>query len=1148
MLNSEQLKPILEAKYNRNDWYKILRQNFNVDTLRENPIIKVSVTQNDFGAVAYELGTFDTSNGHVVGIYEVDVPAVKQIYRNKVGLRNLLSNVYKTDVDAALIVFTQGDKWRFSYVSEVTARNSVTGEREKLKTDPKRYTYLFGKDEKAKTAADRFADIQKEDVATGRGITLKSLQDTFNVEKMSKEFFDKYRKHYGAFLTYLIGENEEGKVTGEATHLFKTAFNADRKKARDFVKKMLGRIVFLYFLEKKGWLGVPADEPWGKGDPDFLRNLFDNSKDQEGFYSLVLEPLFHNTLNKMRAGDFFAIDDTLFNGIEYSKCKIPFLNGGLFEPEAYITDYLIFPAELFKNLFTFFDRYNFTVHEDSPQEHTVAVDPEMLGHIFENLLEDNKDKGAFYTPKEIVHYMCQESLIEYLCTKCEAKSDENLRIGIEGFIKNQELGGIAEYDEIILQALRDVKICDPAIGSGAFPMGVLLEIFHSVETLYYEFDATKRIWDLEDGWNPAKVKLSIIENSIYGVDIEPGAVDIARLRFWLSLVVDELKPQPLPNLDYKIVVGNSLLSKFEDEVIDIDWEVNAGTEATKKLQLQIQENLRKLLAKQKQFFNYKGDKKKIQAEIRSIKIDVLISQLELDKYKYDHTTAKTGNLFGETKNEKVKTTEIALQLAGYTTSIKKLEALKLQSEKPLNFFDWKLDFPEVLNPMLKEKGSLTSTGGFNIVIGNPPYVKVQNLDYQEIDLYKQRYLVAYKRLDISSLFFELIERLITVNGNCFYISSNQFLMAEYGRNLRNFLTTKLWIKSCIDFGGLPVFESAITYVSIFNLTKRENVLLNYNKVSHLPFDQSEIHYEKIDYANLNAEKWIMSSGNKELLISKLNNKFEKLKKYAKCSYGIVSGADKVFIMNEDQIRTHGIEKECLLPLLRANDCDRYSIIKNHLYILYPFELIGKQTVLLGLNTIRTKYPATFKYLMSNEHILKKRKDSRETFENIENWHTLTRFGQLEVFSQNEKIVFPGEQRAMKFGLNMNKAGYSGARVFGITLKLNNIDLRYFLAILNSKLIEFFVHHTFPLKQGDYYSMSSTMVDNLPMIVSQQASKIVKLAKEVILKKQEKLDTKILEEQINCFVYKIYSLTFDEVCIIDPQFSLNETEYNNLIID
>lgn len=373
-------------------------------------------------------------------------------------------------------------------------------------------------------------------------------------------------------------------------------------------------------------------------------------------------------------------------------------------------------------------------------------------------------------------------------------------------------------------------------------------------------------------------------------------------------------------------------------------------------------------------------------------------------------------------------------------------------------------------------------------------------------------------------------------------------MAEYGRNLRDFLTKKLWVKSCVDFGGLSVFESAVTYVSIFHLSKQETSILKYSKVRDLPFDQYSISYEKINYRNLNTEKWNMSSGKKEIIISKLKNNFKKLINYGKCSYGIVSGADKVFIMTKDQIQTLGIESECLLPLIRANDCDRYSIVKNHLYILYPFELIEKQTVLLSLNAIKNKYPATYKYLMSNEFILKKRKDSRETFEHVENWYTLTRFGQLEVFSQNEKIIFPGEQRAMKFGINQNQAGYSGARVFGISLKSNVVDLKYILGILNSKLIEFFIHNTFPLKQGGYYSMSSTMIDSLPIAISKNTNKVAEIVNNIFLKKSEKLDTTKLETAINNLTYRIYDLTFEEVCLIEPEFSLTEKEYYDLNVD
>jgi adenine-specific DNA-methyltransferase len=217
------------------------------------------------------------------------------------------------------------------------------------------------------------------------------------------------------------------------------------------------------------------------------------------------------------------------------------------------------------------------VHEAGPEEQTLAVDPEMLGHIFENLLEDNKDKGAFYTPKEIVHYMCQESLTQYLknylTREVKGIPSAELEDQLRRFLQHGVWAELSPYSGVLLKALRQVKVCDPAIGSGAFPMGILHEIFQAVEHIHdLSPDETESIWELNE-WEPAEVKLRIIQHSIYGVDIERGAVDIARLRFWLSIIVDEPRPRTLPNLDYKIVVGDSLLGKFNGEVLEIDWEL-----------------------------------------------------------------------------------------------------------------------------------------------------------------------------------------------------------------------------------------------------------------------------------------------------------------------------------------------------------------------------------------------------------------------------------------------------------------------------------------------------------------------------------------------------------------------------------------------
>jgi hypothetical protein len=326
--------------------------------------------------------------------------------------------------------------------------------------------------------------------------------------------------------------------------------------------------------------------------------------------------------------------------------------------------------------------------------------------------------------------MCQESLIEYLNTKVNEIQDEGISESIRGFITKRKT------DEHILKivsplaiALREVKICDPAIGSGAFPMGMLMEIFHAVFELYNANPKTvSKEWSM-NGWQPNVVKSNIIQNSIYGVDIEKGAVDIARLRFWLSLIVDEEEPKALPNLDYKIVVGNSLVSKLDEEIIDIDWEVKAITDAAKKLQQEIQNNLKKLFNTQKIFFDFNGKKENLKAEIRNLKIDVLISQLQLDKFKYAERSIQTGSLFELTGKQKAADQERKQKLTNYDKSIRELQRLKSNPDLPLNFFDWKLDFPEVFNDSINFKL------GFDILIANPPYDVYEGRKKAEIEGY-----------------------------------------------------------------------------------------------------------------------------------------------------------------------------------------------------------------------------------------------------------------------------------------------------------------------------------------------------------------------------------------------------------------------------
>jgi hypothetical protein len=521
-------------------------------------------------------------------------------------------------------------------------------------------------------------------------------------------------------------------------------------------------------------------------------------------------------LNKKRDNDLVEL-------IKSEKYKIPFLNGGLFEEENIKHRDIIFPKEQFRNLFDFFNEYNFTIYEDDPNDHTVAVDPEMLGHIFENLLEDNKDKGAFYTPKEIVHYMCQESLIEYLCTTLQIEDEAKEREAITKLIKTKEIDDILKPEILnINKALDKVKICDPAIGSGAFPMGLLHEIFAVKLTLYiFENNSS-------EGFDAAAIKLNIIQNSIYGVDIEPGAVDVARLRFWLSLIVDEPKPKALPNLDYKIVVGNSLVSKLDDDIINIDWSLNDTTYGLFATDLAKEkcELLEKISHKQKLFFGSDCDKKKLSVEIRNLKIDLLINQLNLMIQNQNiHTKPSAESYLNKPKTKFTEDTNNYLQCLGWKDKIKNLELLKTKYDETLHYFDWKLDFPEIMNEQVAEKI------GFDIVIGNPPY-GAKYCDNDKL-YFQDKYITAKTikgsqkgSLDTFTLFVEIGYKLSNIGGNLHYIIPMSFTSSDSLTGLHRLLEENCNVIKVSSYSNRPkpVFENACIRTSIlfFKNTNSKN--------------------------------------------------------------------------------------------------------------------------------------------------------------------------------------------------------------------------------------------------------------------------------------------------------------------------------------
>ena len=696
-------------------------------------------------------------------IFDVTVSDRVMMERNRVNIQRLVRTVMDQFSCAFMLFHYEDDTrwdWRFTYCRK-------SGNKEES-TDSKRYTFLLGPGQSCRTATDNFMGLyDKRD-----SLEIKDIEDAFNVEALSKEFFGKYKAQYEAFVSYMIKPDNGMRQNFIDTDFDHTGMTADKirdreeKPIRDYVKKLLGRIVFLHFLQKKGWLGVPAGKEWGEGDHNFMLHLFENASEEqkENFLDDILEDLFAKGLdcNRSDRGDLY---DTKVEG--FRNHRIPYLNGGLFERDNLDEKTVCFPSNYFKDLLTMLSQYNFTIDENDPNDAEVGVDPEMLGRIFENLLEDNKDKGAFYTPKEIVQYMCRESLIAYLQTDQREEDKEPIR----QFVTTHDVESLGELKEEIEQKLIEVKICDPAIGSGAFPMGLLRELFLCRSAI--ELNIVEKAAD---------IKRHIIQNNIYGVDIERGAVEIARLRFWLALIVEEKSPEVLPNLDFKIMQGNSLLEQYKG--VDLSTMTENKLKSGQVMTIfdnMLEDYRKKLRDKLAEYYACPAHDNKMQ--LRRDIADIVKQQLIEQGICID------------------------------------FEDLDLSANS--QFFLWHTWFHDVFSRPSKE--------GFDIVIGNPPYgAKTSSIDKV---CFKEKFTSAKTipniqkgSLDTFSLFIDLGHQILHIGGNAIFIVPLSVTASDAMSGLHRLLINhcdEIYVSS---YGDRPrrIFENAEQQVSIIGFKKSSN--------------------------------------------------------------------------------------------------------------------------------------------------------------------------------------------------------------------------------------------------------------------------------------------------------------------------------------
>ena len=1120
-------------------------------------------TFSNFIARYFQIGDFIDPEDNTVGIFSVELKRGESVERARTAQRTFVKRLLENgSYSAALVAFysLDTDKWRFSFVR--MDYEFAKGKIKESLTPARRYSYLVGKGEPCHTAMDRLLPIFMDD---SKNPTIDEIEESFSVEKVTKDFFEAYKEKYLQLADYL-NNNED----------FVRESNVKHFTTEQFTKKLLSQIVFLYFIQKKGWLGVSAipktltereyknaffshgsmsrelvgkvyyqdgevfrrnaavlkslsdeeetefakcvkGEPWGSGPKDFMRRIFDNAvKNDQNFFDDCLEPLFYTGLNQDRG------DNAFFPPLH---CRIPFLNGGLFEElEHYEWRYNDFdiPNEIFSNAYTkgreadgildIFDRYNFTMAEDEPLEKEVAVDPEMLGKVFENLLEvrDRKSKGAFYTPREIVHYMCSESLINYLTTNSGIPEDDIRKfITLGEFFKDDDARRTVPVDnktgEIVKdlytkgyhyefdynkqlempatildfknnvnrideldKLLADVRVVDPAVGSGAFPLGLLNEIVKARDTLttYMAIpmsDFKRKM--LYVTRSPYQLKTETIKNCIFACDIEPSATDITKLRLWLSLVIEDeigekendefgehTKPRKLPNLDCNVLCGNSLISSFEgiDLICNTEAIGNqmAGTNRSIS-DIAIESHINGLIDLQNQLYSAETStqKEEIKKSIQVLYDAIIVEQLQVNP-----------------------------------AAVNDYLDIRNASSKP--FILWQLYFPKVF----KDKG------GFDICIGNPPYVDSEEMTKsmpKERELYAKKYKCAKGNWDLFIVFIEKGIQLLRKQGVISFIVPNKLIAAPYSEKIRSYMAERRLIE-IRDYSNVNVFVSAAVYPVVFRLQNSDNkspvkmaVMAGMESVDQINIINPESFYEDIDW-----DRYFNATNEALELISRIR-KNPKLGDIAKVNGAATVG--EAYLVKEFLKDSMPMD-DSQLKFINTGGIDKY------------LSFYGKEKI---------RYlKGAYEYPSVSKADLGKMSERR-----------------LQE-SQTEKIIIGGMNKELEciYDDGQYLAGKSTTIVYG------HDYLKYITAVLNSSLMTFYyrTYYNSMTLQGGYLRIGAPQVKNLPICIP--SLEIIKCIEEKVDKIQSVLnlngeytdETNSIYKEIDDLIYQVYGFSSSDI--------------------
>ncbi len=1002
----------------------------------------------------------------------------------------------------ALAIFYghDNDDWRFSFLTANPERTEK-GKTTLAYSNPRRYSFFLGPNAKINTP-NRFL------IKDGQIRNFEDLLSRFNVEIVTKEFFENYKKLFDRLLSYLKKDNS-----------FQAFANRNGVDTASFAKKLLGQIVFLYFLQRKGWLGAKRGDSISSGDKNFLRSLFDKSlKKKCNFYNEYLEKLFYGALNKPpeKAGSYYR---------NYFNCQIPFLNGGLFEPPQNYNwegEFLLLPNKLFSKdpnnpnhgdgILDIFDLYNFTVDESDFLDKEVSVDPEMLGKVFENLLEENlrKGKGTYYTPREIVNYMCEESVVNYLVTETGLKSEDIKSKYFPAYnVFGDEKVEVKDVSisEQIIKSLTNIKVVDPACGSGAFLVGMLQQITH----LRYDLEGRSKLIGRRDAASSEyEIKKQTIQNCIYGVDIDPGAVEIAKLRLWLSLVVDyDLEDiEPLPNLDYKIMQGNSLI----EELVLGDTNIKLyDSESIQKARRS--KRMKNLFDQETQITLFDDENDKALKMMKSLQLKYFSTSDSENKKKLktqieniEHILIKTSikSTIDDLHSQKINIRTIP-GVGLRPEDVKKLEKIsskesqifaildELEKTRTKPFFLWHLHFSDVF----EEKA------GFDVVIANPPYINAidmkKSFDPNIRTRFKELYESAKGAYDIYLLFFEKGFQLLRNRGGLTFITPNKYLSASYAVGLRDYVVRNHQLNTIVDVSQIKVFAEVSTYP----------IISFFIKSSNSPYKIATIKLRNNDLEDL---------ATKELDI--LINESAYLTLLPDYIWGFLLSdhfnlVKKVFEQSMPMIKAANISASST-----ASESDDYSQFISENKMSESLKLINTGTIdpyqsLWGTNKLTNKGKKYLNpYLSTNNSIISP---------------------QRKALYKMPKII------VAKLGLSLEayldcSGEYGSLNTNCIFNPSEGFSLKYLAAFIHSSLFRFIYGQFFGSLRmgGGYYQFQAPQLKAMP----------VKKADKLVLKKVENVLDRILsalieqssiedyQNQINKELYNLYSLTEKEIKIVE----------------